>query len=169
MAEQERRRRSRSVLDFFRDRGKLWLPIVGVVLGALLLLLGSGYGKSEQTKPSEETFAESADELRAYRTALEKEVAAICDAVKGVSHVEVMVTLECGYRVIYTADGNGDPVKVGSGSNQKALYRTLQPPTVSGVVVVCHGGDSPTLQRTLNDLISTALGISANRVCVAGK
>jgi stage III sporulation protein AG len=169
MEEQEKRKkRSRGVLDFFRDRGKLWLPVVGVVLGALLLLLGSGYAKSEKVE-SDASFAESADELQTYRAALEKEVAAICDAVKGVSHVEVMVTLECGYRVTYTTDGDGDPVTVGSGSNQKALYRTLQPPAVSGVAVVCHGGDSPALQRTLTDLISTALGISANRVCVAGK
>ena len=34
-----------------------------------------------------------------------------------------------------------------------------------GVAVVCNGGDKPALQHSLTELISTALGISYNRVC----
>lgn len=164
------KKQSRGLLDFLRARGKMWLLVAGVVLGVFLLLFGSGFGEQQSdNNEGADTVSESVADLEAYREKLEKQVREICDAVYGVSGVEVMVTLESGCRVVYTTDGNGDPATVGSGSSQQALYRTLQPPTVAGVAVVCHGGDSPALQHTLTDLVSTALGISTNRVCVAGK
>ena len=165
-----RKKHSRGVWDFMKSRGRIWLLVGGVVLGVILLLFGSGYGEdAEKDADGAAAVTESTAELRSYREKLEKEVETLCDAVRGVSSVEVLVSLESGYRVIYTTDGKGDPATVGSGSGQQALYRTLQPPAVSGVAVVCHGGDSPALQRTLTELVSTALGIASNRVCIAGK
>ena len=91
------------------------------------------------------------------------------EAVSQVSGAEVMVTLESGYRVVYASDGKGEPATVGSGNKQQALQQTLRPPAVAGVAVVCHGGKDPDVRRALVELISTALGISSNRVFVAGK
>ena len=162
------KKKSSGVLDFLKSRGRAWLLVGGVVLGALLLLFGSGWGEKSAAAESEAVIQRS-EELEEYRTALEKRLEKICDAVDGVGSVEVMVTLECGYRTVYTTDGGGDTVTIGTGSNQQALYRTTQPPAVAGVAVVCNGGDDAHVQRVLTDLISTALGISSNRVCVAGK
>ena len=162
------KKKSSGALDFLKSRGRAWILVGGVVLGALLLMFGSGWGE-ENVGAESESVMQRNEELEEYRTALEKRLEKICDAVDGVGSVEVMVTLECGYRTVYTADGGGDPVTVGTGSNQQALYRTTQPPTVAGVAVVCNGGNNAHVQRVLTDLISTALGISSNRVCVAGK
>lgn len=163
------KRKSRGPWDFLKSRGRAWLLVGGIVLGALLLLFGAGWGEEADTLQEEAAVTRQSEELEQYREDLEKRLEKLCDAVEGVGSVEVMVTLECGYRTVYTADGDGDPVTVGTGSNQKALYRTVQPPAVSGVAVVCNGGDKPALQHSLTELISTALGISYNRVCVAGK
>lgn len=162
--------RSNGALAFLKSRGKSWLLVVGVVLGALLLLLGSGYESGEDTLSEDGTaLLQSAADMKAYADALEKELEKLCEAVSQVSGAEVMVTLESGYRVVYASDGKGEPATVGSGNKQQALQQTLRPPAVAGVAVVCHGGKDPDVRRALVELISTALGISSNRVFVAGK
>ena len=93
----------------------------------------------------------------------------MCESVAGVGQAEVMVTLGSGCRVVYVTDENGEIATTGTGSAHRAVYRTLQPPTVVGVGVVCKGGDNPHVQRALTDLISTTLGITTNRVFVTGK
>ena len=169
--EQKRpKKKSLGPFDFLKRRGKAWLLVVGVILGAALLIFGAGYGESDTEAESTLPLAVGdAEELEDYKDALEKRIGKLCDAVSGVSSVEVLVTLESGYRTVYATDKNGEPAKVGSGSGQQALDRALEPPAVSGVAVVCRGGDQPAVQRKLTDLLSTALGISSNRVCVAGK
>lgn len=165
---EENKRKSRGVLDFLKSRGRAWLLVAGVVIGVLLLLFGTGYGEGT-VETGEITESERVSALEDYCTDLEKQIGKLCDAVDGVGGVEVMVTLGSGYRTVYTIDSDGDPATVGSGSGQQALYETICPPTVTGVSVVCNGGDRADVRHTLTDLISTALGISSSRVCVAGK
>ncbi|MBO5326758.1 MAG: hypothetical protein J6A84_01385 [Clostridia bacterium] len=165
-------KRARGLFDFLRARGKLWLLVGGVIVGVFLLLLGSGIGtqsKETGTLTDETAVYENAADLAAYQKELEKELAALCQSVAGVGQADVMVTLGSGRRVVYVTDENGEVATTGTGSAQRAVYRTVQPPTVVGVGVVCKGGDNPHVQRALTDLISTTLGITTNRVFVAGK
>jgi hypothetical protein len=144
----------------------------GVVAGVFLLLVGSGIGtegKVAESIQSDAVMQEDGTDLAAYQKKLEEELAAMCEAVAGVGNADVMVTLGSGCRVVYVTDENGKVATTGTGSAQRAVYRTLQPPTVVGVGVVCKGGDNPHVQRALTELVSTTLGITANRVFVAGK
>ncbi len=152
--------------DFWKGKGKTALLIVGALLGVLLLVIG---GNTETSTDETSESYMSAAELAEYRTALESEIAKMCDAVAGVSSVEVMVTFSHGGRVIYATDADGDPATVGSGSAQKPLPEATEPPAIAGVGVVCRGGDSPAVRQALTDLLSTALGISASRVSIVGK
>ena len=113
-------------------------------------------------------LAMRAAELAAYEEMLEKEIATLCDAVSGVSHVRVFVSFESGYVMKYTTDGEGVPITVGSGSKEQALYETVLPPRVSGVGITCAGGDRASVRQEITELVSTALGISSNRVYIAG-
>lgn len=151
-----------------KGRGRLLLLCGGVLLGVLLLLLGGGAFEGKQTA-DEVREQEGAAELAAYQASIEADLTHLCKSVSGVGSAEVMVTLGSGRRIVYTTDAKGDPATVGSGSGQQALYRTVQPPTVVGVGVVCRGGNDPRIQRTLTDLISTTLDIPSNRVFVTGK
>ena len=156
-----------SVLARLGGKRRLPLLIAGAVLGVLLLLLGSMGGDAEEER-EEDMLSLRIAELDAYEIALEEEIAALCDAVRGVSHVRVFVSLEAGYAVQYTVNGDGDPVTVGSGSSEEALYGTLLPPRIAGVGIVCAGGDRAAVQQELVALVSAALGISSNRIYVTG-
>jgi hypothetical protein len=172
MGNENQKKRSQGLFDFLRAKGKLWLLVGGVVAGVFLLLVGGGVGterKSTDTSDTEALIYEDAEDLAAYEKRLESELGAMCESVAGVGQAEVMVTLGSGCRVVYVTDENGEIATTGTGSAQRAVYRTLQPPTVVGVGVVCKGGDNPHVQRALTDLISTTLGITTNRVFVTGK
>ena len=171
MGNEAQKKRSRGLLEFLRARGKLWLLLGGVIAGVLLLLLGSGVGTESTVtgSESESGLYEDAEDLAAYQEKLEGELEALCESVAGVGQAQVMVTLGSGCRVVYVTDENGELETTGTGSAQRAVYRTLQPPTVIGVGVVCKGGDNAHVQRALTDLLSTTLGITTNRVFVTGK
>ena len=161
--------KSRGFLDFIKAKGRLWLLVGGAVLGLALLLISSGIGSTDTGEEAGPEQANDAAQMAAYRSELETQLKSLCDAVAGVDKVEVMVTLAEGYRTVYATDENGKPVSTGSGSAQRALAETVKPPAVAGVGVVCRGGNDPRVQKTLVELISTALGIPTNRVSVTGK
>ena len=154
-------------LGFLGARGRIWLLLGGVVCGIFLILLGSSMQQSESN--ASPSYTEDISVLREYEKVLEKEIAALCNEVAGVGQCEVMVHLQCGTRVVYATDEKGKPVTTGSGSNEQALPSTLLSPEIAGVAVVCRGGNSPAVQHTLTELLSTALGIPSNRVSIAGK
>ena len=161
--------KEKNILDYLKEKKKLPLLIAGALLGILLLILG-GTSTSQSTASKEvDPLTLRAEELTAYEARLEKEIEVLCESVAGVSDASVMVSLAHGHRTEYVTDAAGDPVTVGSGSSEQAVYGTLLSPTVTGVGVVCRGGASAEVQRVLVELISTALGISANRVYIAGK
>lgn len=163
------RKKSRGFFTFIKAKGRLWLLLGGAVLGVLLLLLGGTGERGEGEVVSTETSKERVGEIAAYEAKLEKELEAICEAVAGVGECEVMVTLAGGYTVQYASDGDGNPATVGTGSSEEAIFRTMLPPAVSGVGIVCRGGNLPSVRQTLTDLVSTTLGISSNRVYITGK
>ena len=169
METEKKKRRGRGLFDYVRTKGKLWLLVGCVVAGVFLLLMGNGLGEKREETASEESPYETAADLAAYQKALESELEALCESVAGVSQADVMVTLGSGRRVVYATDHTGAVETTGTGSAKEPIYRTVQPPTVEGVGVVCKGGDNPHLQKALTDLISTTLGITTNRVCIAGK
>ena len=163
----EARKKTPPLGGILKKRGKLLLLLAGALLGLILLLVGgmSGDKAEEGEAPRQMTLAE----LETYRAELEEEIEKICSSVAGVSSVEAIVTLEGGLGFVYQTDENGEIATTGSGSSQQAICKTVTPPVIAGVGIVCRGGSEPTVQKELTDLLSTALGISANRVCVVGK
>ena len=63
--------------------------------------------------------------------------------------------METNYIIVEDADGA-----------QKALAVTQVQPVVKGVVIVCEGGDNPSVQQRVTDAVTTALNLSSARVCV---
>ena len=53
----------------------------------------------------------------------------------------------------------------GSGKKE-ALLKTQKQPTIQGVVVVCEGAGSMIVQERVTQVVTTALGIPYNKVCV---
>ena len=159
MGSENQKKRSKGVLDYLRAKSKLWLLFGGVIAGVFLLLIGSSAqeGAQKANTVDQEAVYEDAADLDAYQERLESELELMCESVAGVSQADVMVTLGSGCRIVYVTDEDGEVVTTGTGSARKPVYRTLQPPTVVGVGVVCKGGGNAHVQRALTDLISTTL------------
>ena len=162
----EKRLTSLGIWGYLKKNGRLVLLGLGVIVGLLLIAVGSSF--STQT-PDTSTAEQPPFDLQAYEAELEKQLADLCASVAGVGQVEVMVHLECGTRTQYATAADGKPLTVGTGSAQQPLTSTTLSPKVAGVGVVCRGGNRPEVQKTLIELISTALDISAGRVFVTGK
>lgn len=153
---------------FFKKRGKIGLLAAAGVLGLCLLLLGGLFGGSGGKTAATEPINTPA-RLESYQKDVEKELETLCEAVAGVSDAQVLVSFASGYRTVYAETAAGAPATVGSGSSAAALESTLAPPAVAGVGIVCRGGNDPSIQKKLIDLVSTALGIPSNRVSVTGR
>ena len=161
--------KGKNILDYLRGKKKLPLLIAGIALG-ILLLIGSGSATSgNEVSKEPDAFAQRTEELTAYEARIKKEVEVLCESVAGISDASVMISFSRGYRLEYAEDADGDPLTVGSGSNEEAVYGALLPPAVAGVGIVCRGGAGADAQRVLVELVSTALGIPSNRVYIAGK
>lgn len=165
---EQKKKSPAGLLGFFAAKGRMWLLLGGVLAGIFLIVAGgmldTAQGRSEAT-----LYHEDLQELVAYEAQLEKEIAKLCGEVAGVGQVEVMLHLRGGTRVLYATDEKGKPASVGSGSAEVPLHSTVLLPEIAGVAIVCRGGEAPHTQKTLTELVSTALGIPTSRVSVTGK
>ncbi len=164
----EWRKKSSGFFTFMKTKGRLWILLGGALLGVALLLFG-GMNAENEIAEAPDTLTARETELVEYQTKLEKELEVLCEAVAGVGDAEVLLTLDRGFTVRYARDGEGAPVTVGTGSSEEALFEAVLPPTVAGVGIVCRGGNIPAVREALTELVSTALGISSNRVYITGK
>ena len=165
---EQKKKAPTGLIGFLGARGRIWLLLGGVLAGIFLIVAGGMLGTGE-SGGGVTLYEEDLEQLLAYEERLEKEITALCSDVAGVGQVEVMLRLQGGTRVLYATDEKGKPASVGSGSAEQPLHSSILMPEVAGVAIVCRGGDTPHIQKTLTDLVSTALGIPTSRVAVTGK
>lgn len=177
------------VTEVFRgqkSRVLLFVGIAGMCLILLSTILPVGTAKKN---PALGSTAQLTSEQ--YIAQLEERLSGIIGSIEGVGRCEVMVTAENGVEYVYAIEESqnvnqtnsyeGDEVKkqtqqqnteqkyivVDAGSGKKeALLKTQRQPTIQGVVVVCEGAGSMVVQERVTQVVTTALGISYNKVCV---
>lgn len=145
-----------------RELFKKPLVLVLAVAGVLLLLLGSSSFSAEPTETAD-LFADT----ESYRKALEEELTALCEKVRGAGKVHLLLTLDGTEEAVYAKDErqNGGTDYVVSGGDGLLLYR--KHPAVLGVALACTGGGDPTVRAELTALLSAALNIGSNRIYIA--
>ena len=148
------------------------LGIVGVLLICLSEFISFTPKKEDiQTETQITDFCENTEE----------KLEAILAQMQGADRVRVLVTLESSDEKIYAADAKTD-TKSGADSQQKStdekyvlidksngddgILLKTNAPKVKGVIVVCDGGDDPSVVKQITDAVSAALGIGANRISV---
>lgn len=172
---------------FSEERRVRILVAVGVL--GMLLILFSQCSSSARDAPDEtrENPVSSAE----YIETLEKRLGSLISSIEGVGRAQVMVTLESSAQMVYATeekvqtdrmqDVAGDEqrreqvsdnsqsslvlVDRGSGYKQPLIQTQLEP-TIRGVVVACGGADNKVVNARIVDVVTTALGIGANRVCI---
>jgi len=149
----------------FDGKKKIALFCALGVLGVLLVILGAVGTKSE--KNADNNAEISADD--AYIEELENKICNMIAKVTGDADAAVLVTCDGGTEHVYVSDGDdGEYVTVRSGGEYSlVLLRNLYP-KITGVSVACRGGNDAEVRKKLIDVISTALGIPSNRICIVG-
>jgi len=182
------------VKGFFQkiaENDKYMKIILVVGLIGIVLIFISGYFKNTGSNTSSSSATQTTISVEQYTKQLETSLTDIVNGIEGAGTSKVLVTLEKGTQYVYATEekkstqttqdkstssttknqeNNNDEttyilVKDANGG-QKALAVTEVQPVVKGVVVVCEGGNDPTVQKSVIDAITTALNISSARVCV---
>jgi stage III sporulation protein AG len=153
--------------------------IIGIA--AMMIIFISGLVKKPQATPSStaeiNTFAvtdlqfKSAEE---YAESTAKSLSEILSQIKGVGDAEVLVTVGASEEYVYASDkkqsGSGTSSEVviidGSGS-KKALTERINRPKITGVVIVCEGGDDSRTVEKVYRAVFAATGVGASRIYVA--
>ncbi len=156
---------SGGILAFLISYRKKWIILAAAAVGVILLLLGS-----LPNKKGDEPLNEDSD-MFLYAESLEQRIVSICEKVEGVSDVSVLLTLDGGNEHIYaenSGSGGDSYVIVSVGGEEKTVLIREVYASVRGIAVVCKGGEEISVQRTLTDLLSCALGVPISKISVAG-
>ena len=141
-----------------------FIAIIGV-LGVLLIIFGTaGAGSSKKETPADENFTDNA-----YIEFLENKICNVIAKITNDTSAAVLITCDGGTEHVYVSNADGgDYVTVRTDSGYAPVLYRDKYPSIVGVSVVCRGGDDPSVQRKLIAAISTALGVSSNRICIVG-
>lgn len=173
--------------DIMKKDGYKKVIIIAGFLGIILIFL-SGFFK-ENNKPKEKV--EEIPTTQQYSKQIEESLTEIVSHISGAGESKVLVTVENSVETVYATAGKKNTEasedKIGgettkrkesddsetqyitvkdSDGTEKALAITEIQPTIKGVVVVCSGGDDPSVCKRVTDAVTTALNITSKRVCV---
>ena len=137
------------IADFFRGKNGQRLILILGFAGIGLILLSTLWPDGEQADSA--NAGVSAVTPEAYAQKLEAQLTEIVSSIEGVGECRIMVTLENGTEYVY--------------ENKTQLVTEILP-TVKGVVIVCAGGDDQAVRERVQSAVTTALNITARRVCV---
>ena len=139
-------------------KGKRGLILIAL-LGVALILFSGSFGEKKEEK---EAF-----NAEAYRASLTASVKELCERTQGVGEATVLLTLETGERAVYEKNTTekGESVALSGGD---AILTAYAYPAVSGVAVVCEGGENESVRAALTLLLSRALDLPTTKIYIAG-
>ena len=133
-----------------------------VLLAGLLLLLlplPSGGGETAHAGEAEQAAtAFSVDEL-------EEKLEATLSRIDGAGEVTVALTLRSGARQVLAQDVTVSDREGSSGEERTTVVQTLAP-QFQGALVVCPGGDDPTVRLKLAEAVADLTGLGADRISI---
>lgn len=155
------------------------LVVLGIV-GMVFILLSNLF-KPDEKKPAS-TIKNMSVNTNEYQKEIEEQLVNILQEINGVGKVKVMVTIEGSTEYVYAEEYNtkndntedktsqsyqNKYVIVDNGNTKEALVKKILKPKVSGVIVVCEGGNSPIISEKIYQAVSAVLDIPTNKICVA--
>ncbi len=142
-----------------------------MLLGVGLMVWGHGSGRST---PAPSASAESRNISREMEQILEK--------MNGVGQVRVMLTEESDGERRLAADSqlsyrgsasapeeysrSSEVVLVDSGDRDEAVVTQTRYPTYRGALIVCQGGDQPSVRLAVTQAVAALTGLPADRIAV---
>ena len=152
------------------------------IIGIILIFLSDYFPVDKDQKAEPLEF----DSYTAYAQYLETELSEILSKIYGAGKTEVFISLEASGEYIYAYDQTQTEEKKETDSTfeiqtqqekkhviKNASDQAEQPitvaqlaPNINGVLVVCDGGDNPSVQNTVRNAVCSALAVSESKVYV---
>lgn len=144
---------------------KRYRPVLVVILAGFLLMALPAHEKI----PSEEKIAEAAPNFQ-------QQLQELLSSIAGAGKVKLLLSEEAGSRTVYEcsedrSDSQGDlhrdPVILsGADRQEEGLVRQITAPKYRGAVVIAQGGDDPGVILAIKKAVSSAAGLSTNKITV---
>lgn len=153
-----------TIKQITRLAGKYKYVLILVLSGLALMLLP----KSEAPEPA----AVSAQIIQ--EESLDNLLESILSKIQGVGKVQVLLTEAQGMRTVYVTDEStasdssksSTVILTDQNRAQEGLVSQIIPPVYLGAVIVCQGGDIPSVKLSVVEAVSDATGLSADRITV---
>ena len=142
--------------------------LIVILAGFTLMLLPSPVEAEKNSVQPQSTVQPS----------MEENLEDILSKIQGVGKVQVLLTQAQGERTIYVYDehstltGDTDSqqsdavIITDSNRAQTGLVSQILPPKYQGAVVVCQGGDQPSVRLAVVEAVCDATGLSADKISV---
>lgn len=148
--------------------GKYKFPLLIILIGiGFMLLPGMHSEKTEDTVVATQQSETVEEQLREI----------LCK-IRGAGKVEVMLTEARGTQTVYQLDTNiterndesstrTDTVLIsGDDRGQNGLVTQVIGPVYLGAIIVCQGGDDPTVKLAIIDAVSKITGLRSDKISV---
>jgi stage III sporulation protein AG len=157
------------------EKKKLTLLLLLGALGIFCVLWGYFAPVGEE----KEAFAEKEEnsfKTMEYISDIENKIRSMTEKITGSADISVIVSAESGTEYVYVSNESAAgekslreyiTVKNESGKYELVLAKEVYP-EIKGISIACPGGDDSRVQRKIINSISTAFGISRNRICIVG-
>lgn len=166
----------------FLKNKKLFIMVLIGVSGMLLILLSELFSNDgESVQKNTDSTAEVAGISSTYKDKIQEELLKVISKIDGVGDVDILLTVDGTTEYIYAEDlvtssdkndgsqsddYSGKTVIIDDNGNEKPLIKKIVEPSVTGVLVVCSGGDRYEIIEKVSRAVSTALNIPRSSVCV---
>ena len=157
---------------------KISAVLVAIVLVFIILLINNTEEKTKMPVNAETTTAVSVLSINDIQSEIEKQLEEMIKNVHGAGNVRVMVSLSSSGEYIYAEnskiENNGDKqlqdneivIYESDNGSDEGLIVSVKSPEISGVAVVCDGGNSSVVRSEITELVTSLFGIGADRVYV---
>lgn len=146
----------------------------GLLMIILILVSDFNSGGKEQERSATGVNGISFTSAELYADDTENRLCETIMEIEGVGKAKVMLTITSTEEYVYAESvKSGDSrtensyVIIDKGSQKEALVKKINNPAISGVVIVCEGGDDPKVCERIYNAVSTALNIPTNKIYVA--
>lgn len=167
------------IINKLRNGAGVKLIIALGLAGMLIIMLSEIFSDNQKKSKTDETPEISAESgvYDNYAEQMEIQLKRILERIDGVGKSEIMVTVGATEEYVYAQEGKTQTgekntseesqyVIIGSGGGKQALLKKIVSPEISGVVIICEGGDSSIVKERVYNAVSAVFNIPLQRIFV---
>lgn len=166
------------IRDILKGKKSIKIIIIIGFIGMGLILLSEWIPSGNEGQKNTAVTVEASE----YCVEMERQLVKLLQNIDGVGKVSVMITVEGTEEYIYAEQKkeNGTTTKesqnfqsensyilIDKNSSKEALVEKIVNPKISGIVVVCEGGDNVRVKEGIYMAASVAFDVPSNRIYVA--